>query len=209
MAFQVECFTSSAHFILIEPSKYALALLYPWLKASNGTPQGSVLSPMLFSLMINNLPKRITSHAALYVDDFCFWEGGSDITFLNQLCQRSLTKVRKWCEDWFQTVWHQICCCPAYKETQSSTYVLASAERYPHSTKKWVQGGLTFQRNGSYSTHIQKVVAKCGARLSVIRMLKGRSWVAGKRPLLNVYRSLVRSVTEYGMEASFSRLPVY
>ena len=54
--------------------------------------------------------------------------------------------------------------------------------------------GLTFQRNRSYSTHIEKVVAKCRARLNVIRMLKGMSWDAGKRPLLTFYRSLVRSV---------------
>jgi len=46
-------------------------------------------------------------------------------------------------------------------------------------------------------------VAKCLARLNVIRMLKGTSWGAGKRPLLTVYRSLVRSVIEYGMEAYF------
>jgi len=62
----------------------------------NGTPQGSVLSPILFPLMINHLPKRITAYAALYVDDFCFWECDSDITLLNRLCQRSLTKVCKW-----------------------------------------------------------------------------------------------------------------
>jgi len=73
-------------------------------RLDNNTPQDSVLRPILFSLMINGLPKRITSHAALYADDFCFWECGSDITLLNQLCQRSLTKVCKWCEDWFQTV---------------------------------------------------------------------------------------------------------
>ena len=39
--------------------------------------------------------------------------------------------------------------------------------------------GLTFQRNGSYSTHIQKVVAKCWARLNVIRMLKARAYARG------------------------------
>jgi len=71
-------------------------------RLENDTPQGSVLSPILFSL-INDLPKRITSHAALYADDFCFLECGSDITLLNQLFQCSLTKVCKWCE-WFQTV---------------------------------------------------------------------------------------------------------
>jgi len=56
-------------------------------------------SPILFSLMTNDLPKRITSHAPLYADDFCFWECGSDTTLLNRLCQRSLTKLCKWCED--------------------------------------------------------------------------------------------------------------
>jgi len=68
--------------------------------------------------------------------------------------------------------------------------------------------GFTFQRNGSYSTHIQKVVAKCRARLIVIRMLKGTSWGAGKRLLLTVYRSLVRSVIMV-WRPIFSRLPVY
>ena len=73
-------------------------------RLENVTPQGSVLSPILFCLMINDLPKRIISHAALYANNFCFCECGSDITLLNRLCQRSLTKVCKWCEDWFQTV---------------------------------------------------------------------------------------------------------
>jgi len=63
--------------------------------------------------------------------------------------------------------------------------------------------GITFQRNGTYAVHIQKVAAKCRARLNVIRMLKGTSWGAGKRPLLTIYRSLVRSVIECGMEAYF------
>ena len=60
--------------------------------------------------------------------------------------------------------------------------------------------GLTFQRNGSYLKHVQNVAAKC-------RMLKGTSWGAGKRSLLTVYRSLVRSAIEYGMEAYFFTFP--
>jgi len=38
-------------------------------------------------------------------------------------------------------------------------------------------------------------------------MLKGTSWGAGKRPILTVYRSLVRPVTEYGMETYFFASP--
>jgi len=67
--------------------------------------------------------------------------------------------------------------------------------------------GLTFKQNWSYSKHVQNVAAKCRARLNVIRMLKGTSWGAGKRSLLTAYRSLVRSVIEYGMEAYFFTSP--
>jgi len=159
--------------------------------------------------MINDLPKRITSHAALYADDFCFWECGSDITLWNQLCQRSLTKVWKWCED-----------CGFKLSSTKSAAVLFTRKHNPEPISLRLQDGtrlplkneykylgLTFQRNGSYSTHRKKLVAKCRARFNVIRMLKGTSSGAGKRPLLTVYRSLVRSVIKYGMEVNFFASP--
>ena len=158
--------------------------------------------------MINDLPKRITSHAAQNADDFCFWECGSDITLLNQLCQRSLTKVCKWCED-----------CGFKLSSTKSAAVLFTRKHNPEPISLHLQDstrlplknehkylGLTLQLNGSYSTHIQKVVLKYQARLSVIRMLKGTSWGAGKRPLLTVHRSLVRSVIEYGAHPEYSAL---
>ena len=139
-------------------------------RLESGTPQGSVLSPILFSLKINDLPKRITSHASLYADGFCFWECGSDTTLLNQLCHCSLTEVCKWCED-----------CGFKLSSTKSAAVLFTRKHNPEPISLRLQDvtplplkneykylGLTFQRNGSYSTHIQKVVAKCWARLNVI-----------------------------------------
>jgi len=69
--------------------------------------------------------------------------------------------------------------------------------------------GVAFQRSGSYSLHIHKAAAICRDRLNAIRLLKGASWGAGKRPLLTVYRSLVRSVIEYGMESPSLLKPLH
>jgi len=58
-------------------------------KASeNGRPQGSILSPVLFSTAINDLVSKIFT--------FCLWESGSNVKQLEHLCQNCLTKVYKW-----------------------------------------------------------------------------------------------------------------
>jgi len=175
----------------------------------NGTPQGSVLSPVLFSL-INDLPNTITSICALYADDFCFWEHGSDITLLNQLCHRCLTKVCKWCdENGFKISGAKSAAFLFTKKhkPQTITMLLQGNAELPLKTE-YKCLGLIFQRNDTCALHTQNVAAKCQALLNAICMLKGTSWGAGQRPQLTLYRSLVRSVIEYGMEAYFSPLPI-
>jgi len=54
--------------------------------SANGTPQGSILSPILFSIMINDIFRHVLSPSALYADDFCFWESGGDIKLLEERC---------------------------------------------------------------------------------------------------------------------------
>jgi len=63
--------------------------------------------------------------------------------------------------------------------------------------------GITFQRNGTYYSHIEKVHSKCLQRLNLLQILTGTSWGVATMPLLHIYRALIRSVLEYGMEAYF------
>jgi hypothetical protein len=38
-----------------------------------GVPQGSVLSPTLFNMYINDMPQAIGVHLALFTDDTCLY----------------------------------------------------------------------------------------------------------------------------------------
>ena len=63
----------------------------------NGFPQESVLNPLLFAVMINDLPTCLNSEVALFAGDVCFWEIDTVIKILNKLAQSSLNNIIAWC----------------------------------------------------------------------------------------------------------------
>jgi len=170
----------------------------------NGIPQGSILSPILFSIVINDLPDGIRSPVALYAHDFSLWESGSSIKQLNHLCQRSLAKVAEWCDRWgFKISQSKFTAVLFTKKRKYQEISLKIHDEIIHIKNEHRFLGVTFQRNGTYNSHIHQIHSKCLKRLNVLRLLTGTTWSAAKQPLLNIYRALVRSVLEYGMEAFF------
>ena len=66
----------------------------------NGIPQGSVISPLLFAVMVNDLPLAIKSDHGLFADDCAFWESGDSISDLLKSTQSTLNEISEWCSKW-------------------------------------------------------------------------------------------------------------
>ena len=62
----------------------------------NGTPQGSIISPLLFLIMINDLPNDITETEI--VDDSCLFKSGRNVDFILHKMQTSLNKLVERCD---------------------------------------------------------------------------------------------------------------
>ncbi len=64
----------------------------------NGTPQGSVISPLLFIIMRNDVFERVDKsiHRFLFADDGAQWFRGGNIEHVVQNMQGALKVVEEW-----------------------------------------------------------------------------------------------------------------
>jgi len=58
--------------------------------------------------------------------------------------------------------------------------------------------GLVFDSKFHWNDHVAYVVDKCKKRTNLMRAISGNTWGANKKTLLIVYRSLIRTILDYG-----------
>ncbi len=69
-----------------------------YFTATTGLPQGSVLSPILFNFMINDLFLDIPNdvHYSLYADDSAIWTSSADARWAFKTLQLALDRLSRW-----------------------------------------------------------------------------------------------------------------
>jgi hypothetical protein len=65
-----------------------------------GMPQGSVLSPTLYNLYINDTPQTPGVNLALFADDTCLYATGHKEGYVLRNIQSGLDSMAAWCKRW-------------------------------------------------------------------------------------------------------------
>lgn len=170
----------------------------------NGTPQGSVISPILFLLMINDFPHTTSNtETSLYADDSAIWRSGRNIENIQQQLQPDIDKIAVWCDLW------------GFKLNEKKTVAIIFSKNYRHRQEKLklkVNGnlistvtsakflGVTFDQQLTWNEHINNIAESCKKRINLLRSLSGQQWGAGKHSMLKIYRTLIRPKIDYGIE---------
>ena len=67
-----------------------------------GVPQGSVVSPLLFLIYVNHLPKphHRQNSKSQFADDTALWAASKNVHLAAKRLQKDLRKLTKWCAKW-------------------------------------------------------------------------------------------------------------
>ena len=172
-----------------------------WTSVLSGTPEGSLLAPILFSLFINDLPAELYSECLLYADDAKIFR--KIITPIDAMTlQQDLDRLHVWSDRWGLSL------NPAKCKALSVTL-----RRAPVQTTYQINGvplenvsemrdlGVIIDSKLTFSAHISRAICQANKALGVMM----RSFQSGARraryndrTLLATYFAVVRSILEYG-----------
>ena len=173
----------------------------------NGSPQGSVLSPILFNILANtqyDVLKDLFAKLSQYADDAAAWKSAKSKKRLVQLMQTILDIIYKWAASLGIKI-------PAGK----TEVVMYNCETIPNeSIPKLKVGdqtlefkshgkflGMTLDNKLSWKKHFDLLIERCKKDLNFMRYLSGTSYGADKVTLITIYKTLIRSKIDYGCQA--------
>ena len=167
-----------------------------------GVPQGSILSPLLFNLKVNNIITSVKKdiEAALFVDDFSLSASGKTLAGVERQLQLCINAVQKWVTSngfKFSVIKSE---CIHFHRKRSQVldpYLTLNGQRMKVSKEvKFL--GVIFDTKLSFLPHLKYLKKSCQAGLNVLKVISHTDWGADKHTLLRLYRALVRPKLDYG-----------
>lgn len=166
-----------------------------------GTPQGSVLSPLLFILALNSITKAIQHpiQHLLYADDLVIFLQHANSKNATHQLQKTIYNLENWGA------------VRGLKFSPSKTKILNFTRKHHqlslHLTlynepltqvNETIFLGLKFDSKLRWTSHIHHLKQKCFQKMNILKVLNGSSWGSDRKCLLRLYKCYIQSLLSYG-----------
>ena len=175
-----------------------------------GSPQGGVLSPMIWNIVMDSLLCQLTSgpvKAIGYADDIMLIATGIDVDSISSQLQQTLNTVHSWGLSQgltFNPTKTAVVHFNPTREKRSLRLSMGGKNLDPCPSMKYL--GVTINERLTWDTHINDRIGKCRFLLQKSKALIGQHWGLDPQKCMWTYRAMVRPKLVYGSLVWASKL---
>nr|AMS38373.1 hypothetical protein [Bactrocera tryoni] len=177
------------------------------LPLSNGTPQGSPLSALLFIIAFDDISRMIKNYKGvehqIYADDVLIYTKVSDVNLAQSLFTNILARIETWSLESGASLsldkTHILHVCR--KQNCNGISLTHNQTNIECKTQLKILG-LIFDSNYNFNAHCKYVRNSLMSRLNIVKYLSSKHSFIHPNTLVNVVRALLTSKIDYG-------LPIY
>ena len=166
---------------------------------STGVPQGSIIGPLLFVLVINDLPTHLDNCGPLmYADDTVLFYSSKDVKKIQYALMKDIDKINNWLEE--NSLF------PNKKKTERVLFGTETRLNSVEDFTVYVQGtpisrvleykylGVTLVETLSRNAHVRSILSKAGKRIGMLRRIRSNITINAAN---RIYKSFIIPVLEY------------
>ena len=174
------------------------------VRLTRGTPQGGVLSPLLFNLVMSELLQKLDTipgvYTQAYADDVLLLSTGIDSMTLSDRIQEGLRAVEEWaaesgltlsCEKTFATMF-------TWKRKWNYYPIVMNGQEI-QLVDRVTYLGVTLDSKLSWIPHISDKSAKASRCLLMCRRAVGKTWGLSPRVMMWIYTTMIRPILTYAV----------
>ena len=172
----------------------------PTTPQEQGLPQGSVLSPTLFLIMINDIctTAKLQVKYSLFADDVAIWATHKDLYRAESRVQYGLHEIALWCREWGFTLSAEKSASVTFTKTRTAnTAALSISGQAVNRVKDFKFLGVRLDQHLTFNQHIKDIKHKCAKRINILRALTGTDWGGDRKTILQLYTAIIRPIIEY------------
>ena len=166
-----------------------------------GVPQGSIISPLLFAIVMNDLFKTVkdTVKYSIYADDAAMWYRCSSLEEGEETIQTALQEIEEWSKNTglsFSPSKTKAVIFTRKKKNYIPEFNMDGLKIEIVKEKKFL--GMILDSSLSWSAHIKSLVERCDSALNIMKYVSFGKMGADRKTLIAIYKALLRSKLDYG-----------